>query len=341
MKHEIYMQRCFQLAKLAGSEVGTNPNVGALLVHDEKIIGEGYHEKFGAPHAEVNAIASVSDSNKHLIPDSTLYVSLEPCNIHRKTPPCSQLILRHKIKTLVVGCQDPNPEIAGSSLSFLERNGVQIIKNICRQEAEELIAPFTVNILENRPFITIKFAQSKDFFISQEGYQTWLSSESSKIFSHQLRSLNHGILIGNRTAIIDNPSLTNRLYSGSSPLRICIDPKNKIPFDSVLFQDEFPTLIINESERKEKLKSNKEQWTMSISLNDLVTKLYTNKGVGRLIVEGGSKTIESFLKEELWDMAHVINTNRLLHKGVKSPTINGRLSGKMSLENDTVFTIRK
>jgi diaminohydroxyphosphoribosylaminopyrimidine deaminase/5-amino-6-(5-phosphoribosylamino)uracil reductase len=341
MTHEHYMHRCIYLAKLAGSSVGKNPNVGAILVHQDRIIGEGYHQKFGEAHAEVNAIHSVKEADKSLIPDSTLYVSLEPCNIHRKTPPCSDLILRHKINEVVVGCEDPNPSIAGSSLTFLAANGVKVTKNICEQEAKRLLAPFKVNVLEERPFITIKFAQSKDFYISKEGEQTWLSSQSSKVFSHKLRSLNQGILIGNRTAIIDNPSLTNRLYSGSHPLRICIDPKNKIPKESILLQDEYETLIINEESRKTPLKSNKEQWTMNLDLPEILQRLYSEKNIARLIVEGGRTTINRFLKEELWDIAYVINTEKILKSGVKAPTITGRLVDKLTLENDHISVITR
>lgn len=341
MKNEYYMQRCFQLARLAGGDVGKNPNVGSVLVHEDRIIGEGYHEKFGAAHAEVNALKSVSVSEKHLIPYSTLFVSLEPCNIHRKTPPCSELILKHKIKSVVVGCEDPNPAIAGTSLTYLEQNGIHITRNFCQKEAEEVIAPFRVNILENRPYVSIKFAQSKDFYISQKDKQTWLSSASSKIFSHQLRSLNHAILIGNRTAIIDNPQLSNRLYTGASPLRICIDPQNKIPRTSTLLQDEAPTLIINEEEIKSKLSSNKEQWTMPINLSVILRKLYKEKQIGRLLIEGGSKTINGFLKEGLWDQAYVIKTNQILHKGVKAPSVNGRLTASILLEDDLIIHITK
>lgn len=341
MTHEHYMGRCLDLALLAGADVGGNPNVGAVLVHNDRIIGEGYYKAYGEPHAEVNAIANVQEVDKDLIPYSTLYVSLEPCNFHGKTPPCSDLILRNKIKKLVVGCEDPNPKIAGKSLQFLSSNGVKITSNICKERAEEVIDPFRVNILLNRPFISIKFAQSSDFYISKKGEQTWLSNEHSKVFSHKLRSLNHGILIGNKTANIDDPSLTNRLYSGPNPLRICIDRENKIKVDSKLLQDEFDTLLINEQKRKEKLNSNKVQWTMPIELSSILERLTKEKNIYRLIIEGGAKTIKHFLCEDLWDQAYVINCKKILQDGIKAPVVNGRLKEKFRLGSDSVLWIKR
>nr|WP_235292292.1 bifunctional diaminohydroxyphosphoribosylaminopyrimidine deaminase/5-amino-6-(5-phosphoribosylamino)uracil reductase RibD [Portibacter lacus] len=332
------MLRCIDLAQKAGGRVRLNPNVGAVLVHNDQVIGEGYHERYGGPHAEVNAINSVAPENKHLIADSTLYVSLEPCNIHGKTPPCAMLILKNNIKKLVVGCEDPNPRMAGSSLSFLASKGVHITTNIKQSECEKLIQPFKVNILNNRPFITIKFAQSKDFFMSKEGEQTWLSNRFSKIWSHQLRSENHGILIGSNTAVIDNPALTNRLYSGDSPLRICIDRKNSVPDESTLLTDSLPTLMINETPRKN-LKEHKDQWTFDLDLSILLSRLYKEKQIGRLIVEGGAYTIGKFLDNKLWDQAMIINTERVLGSGIKSPNIIGKLEGELNLESDKILTI--
>ncbi|MCL4106734.1 UNVERIFIED_CONTAM: hypothetical protein GTU68_048178 [Idotea baltica] len=338
MNHDSYITRCIDLANSAGGNVKLNPNVGAVLVNNNRIIGEGYHQEYGGPHAEVNAINNVSENDKHLIPESTLYVSLEPCNIQGKTPPCSSLILKHGIKKLVVGCVDPNPRIAGTSLDFLAAKGVDIIKNVKQNECEQLIKPFKVNILKNRPYVTLKFAQSKDFYISRKGEQTWLSNEYSKVWSHKLRSENHGILIGTNTAIIDNPSLTNRLYSGTSPLRICIDLKNKISENSYLLSDLHPTLLINEIPRKN-LPTNKEQWTRPFNMKSMLEELYKEKQIGRLIVEGGAYTLKRFIAENLWDRAFVINSMKKLEEGVKSPNVIGYLENSLSLESDKLLTI--
>ena len=220
--NEIYMHRAIELATLAKANVGANPNVGAVLVYKDRIIGEGFYEKFGEAHAEVNAINSVREEEKPFIADSTLFVTLEPCNFYGKTPACSEFILKNKIKNLVIGCEDPNPKIAGSSLSYLRQKGVHIMSGILESDCRALIAPFRTNILFQRPYITIKFAQSKDFYLSKKGEQTWLSNSYSKLFSHKLRSENNAILIGTETAQIDDPELTNRLYSGNSPLRIVL-----------------------------------------------------------------------------------------------------------------------
>ena len=337
------MKRAVHLAKLSAGNVGTNPNVGAVLVFENKIIGEGYYEVFGGKHAEVNAVESVGKEMKHLIAKSTLYVSLEPCNFYGKTPPCSELILKHKIKDLVVGCVDPNPKIAGSSLKFLAENGVQITKSILKESCERLIQPFRTNIIENRPYVTIKFAQSKDFYISKKDQQTWLSNEYSKVYSHKLRAENNAILIGTSTAVIDNPSLTNRLYKGSSPLRVVLDRSNRIPDATHLLSDDNHTLIISESLRNLANKK-KEQWVLSFDENlisSLLEQLYIKKDIGRLLVEGGSQTINSFLKPNLWDEAIVINTRQNLIDGVKAPNVQGRLIKGWQLGDDMIQKIER
>lgn len=341
--HEIYMKRCIELAKRAGPNVLTNPNVGAVIVHNGRIIGEGYHKKFGGAHAEVEAIKSVKNNDKHLICDATLYVSLEPCNHVGKTPACTNLIIEHKIREVFIGCLDPNPQMAGNSLHHLQEKGINIHCGILEEEAKGLIAPFSRNISEKRPFITLKFAQSKDFFISKENEQTWLSNELSKTLSHQLRSEANAILIGTKTALIDNPELTNRLYPGASPLRIVLDRNNSLPLTAKLLSDEYPTLIISEKRRKDLKNKLKEQWILRFDdslIERLMQWLTLEKQIGKLIIEGGAFTINQFIQKNLWDQALVINTQKVLENGIKAPVIHGHLIKKITLEDDDVLFIK-
>jgi len=337
---EIYIKRCIDLALSSAGRVGLNPNVGAVLVHDGRIIGEGVYEYFGGPHAEVNAIASVSEEDRPLMKESTMYVSLEPCNFYGKTPPCSERILKHQIPRLVVGCEDPNPKIAGSSIAHLRSNGVDVHISALKEECKQVIEPFKVNILNNRPFITIKFAQSNDLYMGKKGKQVWISNPLSKQWSHKLRSENHAILIGTNTALVDDPSLSNRLWSGDNPLRIVLDKENKIPSKSQLLSDDLPLIIVNENSRAG-LKNVKTQWTMPMDLTTLMERLYKEKDVGRLIVEGGAATIKSFKREGLWDRACVITSPKLLESGIKAPNLNGRLISCLDIGEDQLKIFSK
>lgn len=343
-RREIFMQRALELAKLAKANVGTNPNVGAVLVHNNRIIGEGYYEKYGGSHAEVNAINSVSEGEKEHIPDSTLFVTLEPCNFYGKTPPCSEFILKNKIKNLVIGCEDPNPKIAGSSLSYLRQKGVHITSGILDSDCKSLIAPFRTNVLHLRPYITIKFAQSKDFYMSKKGEQTWLSNSYSKLFSHKLRSENHAILIGTETARIDDPELTNRLHPGNSPLRIVLDRSNKLKDSLKLISDDKETLIISEELRQNLDHPLKEQWLIPFDdelINTLIARLFSEKKIARMIIEGGAFTIKKFLDSGLWDQAAVIQTNKVLSSGIKAPNVVGRKQSEYDLAGDKVTIIQR
>jgi diaminohydroxyphosphoribosylaminopyrimidine deaminase/5-amino-6-(5-phosphoribosylamino)uracil reductase len=335
------MARCIELAKLSRSEVCTNPNVGAVLVYKDKIIGEGRHEIFGGPHAEVNAINNVKNKDKHLIPYSTLYVSLEPCNFKGKTLPCSALIKEQSIKKLVIGCKDPNPRISGSSLANLRQNGVNIIDGILEKECQRLINHFRINILKQRPEITIKFAQSKDNYISKLEQQTWLTNDYSKILSHKLRAESNGILVGTNTAEIDNPSLNVREYLGSSPLRIIIDKDLRVNQSHKIYHDGFESLIISQENVIDHRK-HIDFWTMGFNedlLEKLMNRLYRQKHIGRLVVEGGAQTIQSFLDKNLWDKAVILTSPNMLHEGIKAPTIEGLLSDAYKLDEDSITVI--
>jgi diaminohydroxyphosphoribosylaminopyrimidine deaminase / 5-amino-6-(5-phosphoribosylamino)uracil reductase len=339
---ELYIKRCFDLALQGGKNVRPNPMVGAVLVYNDKIIGEGYHKVFGGPHAEVEAMNSVTQENRPLIKDSTLYVSLEPCNYHGKTPACSNLILENGIKKLVVSALDPNPQVSGSSLDFLEDKGVFVKRGVLNAQGEELIKVFSKNIKTSRPYVILKYAESKDHFIGKEGEKIKLSNQYSDIFVHKLRDFSDGIMVGTNTVSTDNPSLTTRLINGDNPVRIVLDCNLKTPSSFNVFNDETGTIIINEQkdEVRNNLNFKKMDFQSPDFLSELLLSLYEEK-IYVLIVEGGAKLINSFVHYGEWDEAVIITTPLILYKGIKAPEIEGNLYKKMYLGNDIVSFVRK
>ncbi|MBK7096439.1 MAG: bifunctional diaminohydroxyphosphoribosylaminopyrimidine deaminase/5-amino-6-(5-phosphoribosylamino)uracil reductase RibD [Saprospiraceae bacterium] len=340
-RDELFMNRCFDLALHGGKNVRPNPLVGAVLVNENKIIGEGFHKQFGGPHAEVEALNSVTQENRPLIKDSTLYISLEPCNYHGKTPACSNLILENGIKKLVVSALDPNPQVSGSSLDFLEDRGVIIKRNVLNDQGEELIKVFSKNIKTSKPYVILKYAESKDHFIGKEGEKIKLSNQYSDIFVHKLRDFSDGIMVGTNTVLTDNPSLTTRLINGDNPVRIVLDRNLKTPSSFNVFNDETRTIIINEQkdEVRNNLNFKKMDFESQGFISDLLLSLYEEK-IYVLLVEGGAKLISSFIQCGEWDEAVIITTPLILYKGIKAPEIEGKLYKKMDLGDDCLRFVR-
>lgn len=336
---ELYITRCFELAKLGGKATKTNPMVGAVLVHDNRIIGEGYHKAYGGPHAEVNCLNSVKEADQSLIPDSTLFVSLEPCCFHGKTPACTNLILENGIKDVRISAMDPFPEVNGKGLQILKDKGVKITQGILEERGKRLIEKFVYNNMHKRPYIILKIVESQDGFIGQEGKQVWLSNKPSKILSHKWRSEVDGIMIGTNTAVIDNPRLTTRLYPGDDPIRIVFDNKERIPKTHHLLSDSLKTTIITASEtyntgeqpNKTVLKLNTEE----NQLKYILERLY-KQDINSLIVEGGANLIKSFVKIGLWDECRVIRCKKQLNEGIKSPLVVMKYAQKYELDGDLV-----
>lgn len=316
--HRKYLKRCVLLAKRAGKKVKANPQVGAILVHENQIIGEGYHKKYGGPHAEVNAINAVSDQNKHLISKSTLYVSLEPCNHHGKTGPCSDFILEQKIPHVVIAQRDPNHNIENDGMGKLRAAGVRV-DLIEQVEAANLIRPFTHGALQGMPYVILKFAQSKDFYMGQKGKQVWISNPYTQHLVHKWRSEVDGIMVGSQTVQVDNPKLTTRLHHGESPMRIILDRNNSIDQRYHVMSDGNESLIISESD----------------DLKKVLKSLY-NKGIYRIMVEGGATLFKSFIKENLWHEARIISSSKSLKSGIKAPAIKGKLVRTESLADDLI-----
>jgi diaminohydroxyphosphoribosylaminopyrimidine deaminase/5-amino-6-(5-phosphoribosylamino)uracil reductase len=341
-RDELFMNRCFDLALPGGKNVRPNPLVGAVLVNENKIIGEGFHKQFGGPHAEVEALKSVTQENRPLIKDSTLYVSLEPCNYHGKTPACSTLILENEIKRLVVSALDPNPKVSGSSLNFLESKGVNVKRNVLKEQGEELIKVFSKNITKSKPYVILKFAESKDNYIGKPGQRVKLSNAYSDVFVHKLRAEANGIMIGTNTALSDNPELTTRLIEGENPVRIILDRNLIIPSSFNVFNDETRTIIINE--QKDEVQNNLNFKRMDFEsqgfISDLLLSLYEEK-IYVLIVEGGAKLINSFLQAGEWDEAIVISATVMLNSGIKTPFFSGYRYNTLDAGDDVISFVKR
>jgi len=335
------MRRCFDLALLGSKNVKSNPNVGAVLVHNDRIIGEGYYQYYGGQHAERNALRSVKSEDKHLIKSSTLYVSLEPCCIHGKTPPCTDLINEKGIKNLVISVEDPNPKIKGEGLEKLNAAGVTITKGILQAEGLGIIKPFIANLAQ-RPYIILKFAQSSDAYFGKRGKSVWLSNQWSKVQVHKWRSEVDGILIGYNTAVTDNPELTTRAYPGDNPNRIVIDKNLSSNHNLKLWSDKIATTFVTDN--SEKIAYPKDTLIMNnweeFNLKELLSSLY-KKGVFRLLIEGGADTIKRFADQDLWDEARILKTDKVLKSGIRAPIIKGQKSNVYRLENDLIEIIHR
>lgn len=322
------MQRALQLGSSVHHAVSPNPMVGAVIVHQGKIIGEGFHACYGKEHAEVNAIRSVKEPQ--LLAQSTLYVTLEPCSHYGKTPPCAALIIEKKIPQVVVGCLDPFPQVAGRGITLLREAGIKVSIGVLEKECRQLNKRFIFFHTHQRPFIILKWAETQNGFIdtlrsSPEVPPLKLSSSLTQIRVHKMRSEVDAILVGTQTALLDNPSLTTRHWSGKSPLRIALDREGKIPGHYRLKDGEVPTLILTKKESQSH--TNGLEYIpfdfATQSLPDLLHLLY-QKNIHTLLVEGGSRLLQSFIDQNLWEEA-VIETNPQLtiEQGIKAPSFAG------------------
>jgi diaminohydroxyphosphoribosylaminopyrimidine deaminase / 5-amino-6-(5-phosphoribosylamino)uracil reductase len=321
--HNQFMQRCLQLAKMGMGNVAPNPMVGCVIVHNGMVIGEGYHKQYGEAHAEVNAIESVND--KSILKEATLYVNLEPCAHHGKTPPCSDLIIEKKIKHVVIGCKDPFEKVNGAGTQRLRDAGIEVTENILMKECAELNKRFFTFHQKQRPYIILKWAQSADGFIAAEkptAENRWISNKHSQKLVHKWRSEEAGILIGVNTAVIDNPKLDVRLWKGNNPLRILIDRDLKTPSSNYLLTDLSPTLVFNSLREEDGfVKYLKIDFNQNV-LQQVLKKLFDLK-IQSVIVEGGGATLSHFINENLWDEARVFeSTEKYLHTGITAPSLN-------------------
>lgn len=343
MTHENIMQRCFELARLGAGHVSPNPMVGAVLVHEGRIIGEGWHRQYGQAHAEVNAIGSVKDADRHLIEKSTLYVSLEPCCIFGKTPPCTDLILRHKIPRVVVSCLDRTPEVSGQGVALLRAAGVEVLPGILKEKGESLSLIRNTFVSKKRPFIQLKFARSKDGYMGRHGRQVWISNPYSKRLIHRYRTEFDAILIGTKTALTDNPQLTSRLWPGRSPLRIVLDRNLQVASSSFLLNDGGKTWMIHDSGLPSPESSGNARFVRmnfdETLIPALLARLFEEK-ISSLIVEGGAQTLEHFVRSGWWDEAMIFTSDKILGSGIAAPLVSGDLKNELPIGSDvlTIFT---
>jgi diaminohydroxyphosphoribosylaminopyrimidine deaminase/5-amino-6-(5-phosphoribosylamino)uracil reductase len=349
-EHSNYMLRCIQLAKLGEGFVAPNPLVGAVLVHDNRIIGEGYHKKYGEAHAEVNCIESVTENDKHLIPASTLYVSLEPCAHYGKTPPCADLIVRNKIAKVVIGCVDVFTEVNGKGIEKLKQNGIEVTVGVLEKECRELNKKFFTYQSLQRPYIILKWAQTADNKISGIGdNRLKISKEESDKLVHKWRAEASGILVGTGTAQLDDPQLTNRLWSGNSPVRLVIDLDLKLSNDLKIFKSDAPTVIFNlqknSPEFSEPLNNQVYYYKISVreKLIEEILKACYDLKVESILIEGGQKTLQAFIDKNFWDEANIItNTKLLVGNGLNAPELsNAQLQKQFSLSDDLISLYKR
>lgn len=319
---EKYMRRALQLAKNGIENTSPNPMVGAVIVHDGKIIGEGYHRKHGEGHAEVNAIASVKD--KALLQQSTIYVTLEPCSHYGKTPPCAQLIIDSKIPNVVIGCLDPFEKVSGRGVKMLQDAGIYVATRVLEQECKNLNPHFITAHSLRRPFVTLKWAQSQDEYMdiirNNDEPPAKFSTEITSMLVHKLRAQHDAIIAGSETIIRDNPRLNNRMWSGQNPIIVIADRRSRIHADAQVFKH---NPIYLSSREREDIKHNI-QWikiNKTASINDYLSNLY-NAGITSLLVEGGSSLLQAFINSGLWDVARIeTNPNQLNKRGDKKAPI--------------------
>ncbi|MEL6133512.1 MAG: bifunctional diaminohydroxyphosphoribosylaminopyrimidine deaminase/5-amino-6-(5-phosphoribosylamino)uracil reductase RibD [Bacteroidota bacterium] len=324
-----FLHRCTQLAQSATRAVYPNPYVGSVIVNENQIIGEGFHAYSGGPHAEVNAVRSVSQPD--LLSSSTIYVSLEPCAHYGKTPPCADLIVQHKIPRVVIGMRDPNPKVDGGGIARLKAHGVEVVIAEDPTPFEALNKVFLTNLSAKRPFIVLKWAASADGYVAQtnaegQAFPTPISGIQAKRYVHRLRAFHHGILVGKHTAAIDNPSLTTRHFHGLSPIRMVLDRQLQLPEALTLFQDGGETWVIN-ALRDEAVGAiryiKQDQWT---DWRKWLENLYAQTHIASILIEGGPNTLQQLIDQDMWDEIHYIEAPQKLGQGIPAPTLSPDLS---------------
>ncbi len=332
------MLRCIQLAKNGLGTTYPNPLVGCVIVYENKIIGEGWHEQSGMPHAEVNAITSVK--NQTLLKDATIYVSLEPCSHFGKTPPCANLIIEKGIKNVIIGSMDPNPKVAGNGIKLLKDKGCNVVEGILEKKCSDLNKRFFTFFKKQRPYIILKWAETLDGFISPKNKigksPVWITNKRSRQLVHKWRAEEASILIGTNTALEDNPSLTTRDWDGNSPIRWVIDKNLKIPLEANVFDNSAKTIVITELRKENKEYLIYETIDFSKNIAQQICEIIYRYKIQSLIVEGGAKTLQTFIDENLWDEARVFKGIPLFKEGIKAPLINGNLVSETKIKQDSL-----
>ena len=315
-----FMQRALELAQLGLGTVSPNPMVGCVIVHENRILGEGYHQIYGGPHAEVNAINSVTETE--LLPETTVYVTLEPCAHWGKTPPCANLLVEKKVKKVVIASLDSNPLVGGKGIDILRNAGIAVETGLKDQESRWLNRRFFTQIEKKRPYVILKWAQTQDGFVARGDFSSkWISGSQSRQLVHKWRAEEDAILVGKNTAKYDNPSLTVRDWKGKNPLRIVLDANLELPENLNLFDGSVPTLCLNtlKSDQKDVL-----EWVKmnpNFGPKEILEELQARK-IQSLIVEGGSSVLNQFIQSGLWDEARVFTSKNKFERGISAPSLN-------------------
>ena len=336
------MKRCLTIAAQGLGQVAPNPMVGCVVVYQDKIISEGYHQVYGGLHAEPNALKGIDEA---LLKECTLYVNLEPCSHHGKTPPCADLIIGKGIKKVFVGNLDTNPLVAGKGIKKLQDAGIAVEYGILNEACRELNKRFFTFHEKKRSYIILKWAQTNDGFISQDPLparkeDNWITGAESKQLVHQLRTQEQAILVGYNTALLDNPLLTARLANGKNPLRIVIDKELALPKHLAIFNDDAETLIFNNKKSVQKNNLHYVKIDFNHLLTEMMNYLFT-KNISSIIIEGGTKTLSQFIKQNLWDEARVfVNPHKNFVKGLKAPVISLSQASKQFIGTDELYTLK-
>jgi diaminohydroxyphosphoribosylaminopyrimidine deaminase / 5-amino-6-(5-phosphoribosylamino)uracil reductase len=340
MGHEQYMRRCFDLARLGAGRVSPNPMVGAVLVWQDRIIGEGYHRAYGQAHAEVNALRSVSEHLRAHIQEATLYVSLEPCCIFGRTPPCTDLIQRERIPRVVISCRDQTAGVSGQGVAILEGSGIEVTEGVLEDEGLRLASIRNTFVREERPYILLKYARTdQGFFAAPDRGQFFITGPFTQRMVHRWRTHTDAILVGSQTVLSDDPQLTDRFFGGPQPLRIVVDRSARLPEHHRLFQDDGPTLLVGTkpsppfglSPKTEYLflPESENQWRF-------LFRQLAQRSISHLTVEGGARILNDLLQQELWDEARIGIGPAFLPEGIPAPVPPVRPANEWPLGNDRI-----
>jgi diaminohydroxyphosphoribosylaminopyrimidine deaminase/5-amino-6-(5-phosphoribosylamino)uracil reductase len=339
-QHQVMMQRCLDLGLQGAGHVAPNPMVGCVIVHEARIIGEGFHHEFGGPHAEVNAIESVASQDESLLTSATLFVNLEPCSHQGKTPPCADLIISKKIPSVVIGCIDPNPLVAGSGIEKLKAAGCKVAVGILEAESKNLNKRFFTFIQKKRPYVILKWAQTLDGFIAPaDGKKTIISNEYSQQLVHKWRSEEASIMVGRKTALADNPHLDARMWNGNSPVRIVIDRDLQLPASLHIFDQSIPTIVFTLHEKAATEKIRYIQVAFNEHLAEAILLSLYQEGIQSVFIEGGATLLQTFIDSGYWDEARIFTGDKLFQEGIAGPKINGTVAEKHSIGTDQLLLI--
>ncbi len=340
------MLRCLQLAKNGLGYTSPNPMVGSVIVANDKIIGEGFTSPAGGHHAEVNAIAAVAD--KRLLSKATLYVSLEPCNHYGKTPPCTELIIKHKIPKVVVGVKDPHNKVAGKGIRRLREAGVEVAVGVLKEQCKWVNRRFFCFHLHKRPYIILKWAETIDGFISPSLHSesnsvakpVWISNAYSRQLVHKWRSEEQAILVGTNTVVADNPELTTRHWAGLNPMRIVLDRQLKLSRKYKIFNPAAPTIVFTEKDAVNENNISYKRVNFDRNFITTFNKVLYQLNIQSVIVEGGEKTLTSFIKSKCWDEARIFIGEKTFGKGIRAPEIDGKIESINAVFNDKLLIIK-